>query len=104
MRSIRSPCQLESAVDVEELEQELVGQFSLAVAGASDRHVAVKRADVVESIRVTGQPVWTAAPEDADRYFVSLRRDRGLSRKTMVGGCRATHCANDSTPDGSRMH
>jgi site-specific recombinase XerD len=85
VRSIGSPRRLESAADVEEFEQELVDQFSLAIAGAgaSDRHVASERADVVEFIRFTGRPVWTATPEDADRYFVSLRRDRRLSRKTV---------------------
>jgi integrase len=64
-----------------------VDQFALAMAGAgmTDRHICKDRAAVIEFIRSLGRPVWTARPEDADRYLAGLRRDRGQARKTVQG-------------------
>lgn len=82
-RSVRTPQELE------DFEQELVDQFSLAVAGAgaTDRHVAAERAIVFELIRFLGRPVWTAEPEDADRFLVGLRR-QGRAKSTVESKAR----------------
>jgi site-specific recombinase XerD len=85
VRSLDSPRRLRSPAEVEEFEQEIVDQFALAMVGAglSDGHIASERSVVIEFIRFLGEPVWTAAEEDADRYLTWLRRDRGLARSTV---------------------
>jgi len=85
VRSLGARRPLVTEAELEDFEQELVDQFSLAVSGggAADSHVATERAAVVEFIRFLGTPVWTAGPADADRYLVWLRRERVQSRKTV---------------------
>jgi site-specific recombinase XerD len=70
---------------VEELEQELVDQYALAAVGAglTDRHVATERSVVFEFLRHLGRPLWTARPEDADRFLAYQRRERGNARTTV---------------------
>ncbi len=60
-------------------------QYALAVAraGVTDHHIAADRAAVFELIRFLGRPVWTATPEDADRFLASLRRERGQAKSTV---------------------
>jgi site-specific recombinase XerD len=81
-----SPRRLRSEQEREDFEQELVDQYSLASAGAgvTDRHVEAERAVVFEFARFLGRPLWTAGPEDVDRFLVYLRRDRGLARGTVA--------------------
>jgi site-specific recombinase XerD len=78
-RSLRTP------QDLDDFEQELVDQHALATAGAgaSDHHVSNDRAVVFEFIRFLGRPAWTATAEDADRFFVHLRRDRHQATSTV---------------------
>ena len=85
VRSLSTARSLRTPQEVEDFEQELVDQFSLAVvgAGATDGHVAGDRAVVFEFIRFLGAPVWTATPEDGDRYLVWLRRDRAQAKSTV---------------------
>ena len=67
--------------------EELIDQYTLALLGAglSDRSVANDRAVLFEFIGFLARPVWTAEPDDADRYLVWLRRDRGLAKSTVQG-------------------
>jgi len=85
VRSMDAPRRLQSAADVEEFEQELVDQYALAMAasGTTDGEVASHRRIVFEFIRFVDGPVWSAGPEDADRYLVHLRTERNQSRLTV---------------------
>ena len=85
VRSLSTARSLRTPQELEDFEQELVDQFALAVvgAGATDGHVASDRAVVFEFIRFLGAPMWTATPEDADRYLVWLRRDRAQAISTV---------------------
>lgn len=78
-RSVRSPGELD------DFEQELVDQYCLALAGAglTDGHVSGDRAAVFELIGFLGDHVWTARPEDVDRYLTWLRRDRRQAKATV---------------------
>jgi site-specific recombinase XerD len=80
-RSRRSPQELE------DLEQELVDQYALAMlgAGVGDKCVSHDRATLFEFIEVLANPIWTAGPEDADRHLVWLRRERRNARSTVQG-------------------
>ena len=85
VRSIDSPRRLASPAAVEEFEQEIVDQHVLAMVGAGlvDSYIYAERAAVFEFARFFGQPLWSAAGKDADRYLTWLRRDRGLTRSTV---------------------
>jgi site-specific recombinase XerD len=87
VRSVGTARSLRSAAELEDFEQELIDQFSLAVSasGATDGHIASDRAVLFEFVRFHGQPVWTCQPDDADRYLTWLRRDRGLAKATVLG-------------------
>lgn len=64
VRSIGSPRQFVTAQDAEDFEQELLGQYALAVGGGrnvTDHYVAAERGVLVEFIRPLGQPLWTAS-------------------------------------------
>jgi site-specific recombinase XerD len=84
VRNLGSPTRLSSAEDVDDFEQELVDQYALAMAGAglTDTYVSGERAVVFEFIAFLGRPVWTASPEDADRFLASLRKT-GRSPSTV---------------------
>jgi site-specific recombinase XerD len=85
VRSLGAPRRLRSAQEAEDFEQELVDQFLLAGlgAGVTDGVVASERLVVFEFSRFLGRPLWTAGPEDADRFLVAQRRDNGLARSTV---------------------
>lgn len=85
VRSLGAPRRLTTAAEEEDFEQELIDQYALAMAGAgiSDGHVASDRRVCLEFIGFLGRPVWTAAPEDADRYLTWLRSERGQAKKTV---------------------
>jgi site-specific recombinase XerD len=85
VRSIDAPRVLATAQEAEDFEQELVDQYLLAGLGAglADSTLARERVSVFDFIRFLGRPVWTAGPQDADRYLAHLRRDRKLAPKTV---------------------
>ncbi|HEX5115992.1 MAG TPA: tyrosine-type recombinase/integrase [Pseudonocardiaceae bacterium] len=85
VRSIGLAGPLRSTQELEDFEQELIDQYALAMAGAglTDGYVSSERSTVFAFLRFLGRPVWTAAPDDADRYLVQLRRERGLARNTV---------------------
>ncbi len=87
VRSLGSSRFVRSPGDLEDFEQELIDQYALALLGAglSDRSVANDRAVLFEFIGFLARPIWTAEPDDADRYLVWLRRDRGLAKSTVQG-------------------
>lgn len=87
VRSLDSARSLRHGIDVEEFEQELIDQYSLAfgAVGISDKTAASDRAVVFEFAHFLGRPLWTAQVEDADRYLRAARRERGLARSTVAG-------------------
>ncbi|MDI2127138.1 tyrosine-type recombinase/integrase [Yinghuangia seranimata] len=87
VRSMRPVRRARTAQELEDFEQELVDQYALAAAGAgsADGTVAAERATLIEFVRFLGRPVWTAGPEDADRFLVHLRQHRRQARNTVRG-------------------
>jgi len=87
VRSLGTARSLRSPDDAEDFEQELIDQYALAgaAAGTSDVFVSQERSTLFEFIWFLGRPVWTAGPEDADRYLTMLRRDRRLAKATLQG-------------------
>lgn len=85
VRSIEMPRRLRTPQEFEDFEQELIDQYALAMAagGVTDGWVSAERAKLFEFIKFMGRPVWTAVPEDADRFLTWLRRDRGQARNTV---------------------
>ena len=79
--------QFQSPQVLEDFEQELVDQYALAAAGAgaTDRYIAAERSAVFEFISFLGRPLWTATPDDGDRFLVSARRERQWARSTAEG-------------------
>ena len=92
VRNIGSPRMLRTAEDVEDFEQEIVDQYSLAMAaaGLSDGHVANSRAVVVEFARSLAGPLWSATCDDAHRFFVDQRQaGRRVSTRAGKAGALA---------------
>lgn len=87
IRSLDAPRRLVGVEDVQDFEQELVDQYTLAMLGAgiTDDQVASDRSAVFRFIAFLGRPVWTAEAADADRYLAQLRKERGLARPTVRG-------------------
>jgi len=85
VRSLGTPRRLQSTRDAEDFEQELVDQYLLAALGSGlgDGTVAAGRSVLFEFIRFLARPVWTAQPEDADRFLVLQRKQLGRSRLTV---------------------
>lgn len=85
VRTIEAARTLGSPTEIEDFEQELIDQFSLAAAGSgvTDRHIASDRAVVFEFVEFLGRPVWEATAEDADRFLVWLRRQRRQAKSTV---------------------
>ena len=85
VRSIGTARSLRSDEDLEEFEQELVDQFLLAgaAAGLCDSTLSADRYVVFEFSRFLGRPLWTARPDDADRFLVRQRRELERSRLTV---------------------
>lgn len=75
VRSIGAPRWLGTTQEYEDFEQELVDQFLLAGLGAglADSSIEDDRRAVFEFVQFLGQPVWTAGPEDADRFLADQR-------------------------------
>ena len=91
VRSVDSARSLRGSVDVEEFEQELIDQYSLALSavGINDKSAAAERSVVFEFAHWLGRPLWTAQVEDADRYLRAARRERGLAKSTVAGKAAA---------------
>lgn len=87
VRSLDAPRRLQTAIEVEDFEQEIVDQFALAMVGAglTDSHISSERSAVLEFVRHVGKPVWRATEADADRFLTWLRRERGQARSTIEG-------------------
>lgn len=90
VRSISAARRLGTAEELDDFEQELVDQYALALAGGgvTDRHIASDRAVIFELVEFLGRHVWTATPEDGDRFLVWLRRDRAHARSTVESKAR----------------
>jgi site-specific recombinase XerD len=84
VRTLGLPRKLRSEEDAEDFEQELVDQYALALAGSglTDRYVAGERSVIFEFRRFLDRPIWTAEPEDADRFLISVRKG-GRSASTV---------------------
>ena len=87
VRSVGTARSLRTADELEDFEQELVDQYALAMVGGglTDGHVASDRAVVFELIAFLGRSVWTATPQDGDRFLVWLRRERRQAKSTVQG-------------------
>ena len=87
VRSLAHPRALRTTAELEDFQQELIDQYALALAaaGLTDRHVADGQAAILDVVRFVDRPVWTIGSEDADRYLLSLRRDRHLAHSTVQG-------------------
>ena len=85
VRSVDTARSLRGTLDAEDFEQELVDQYSLAMAaaGITDDTASGERGVVFEFVSFLGRPVWTAQAEDADRYLRWLR-GRALARSTVA--------------------
>ena len=84
--SRQTPRRLATLQEAEDFEQELVDQHALASlgAGVTDRQVAAERSHIFEFLRFLDRPLWMAGPQDADRFLLHQRRDRGLAKLTVV--------------------
>src|SRR6266498_3832749 len=85
VRSLGSRQPLRSPQDVEDFEQELIDQYLLAAVGAGvgDETIRQDRQLSFEFARFLGRPLWTARPEDADRFLQEQRAERGLMKSTV---------------------
>jgi len=85
VRSLGTARSLRSVNEAEDFEQELIDQYALAgaAAGVTDGFVSQERSTLFEFIRFLGRPVWTAKPEDADRYLAMLRQAKRLAKSTV---------------------
>ena len=87
VRSLSSARFVGSPTQPEDFEQELVDQYVLALLGSglADSSVANERSAIFELIDFLDGPVWTATPDEADRYLVWLRQERRLAKSTVQG-------------------
>jgi integrase len=90
LAAVRSPAaarRLVSAQELEDFEQELVDQYALAAAaaGITDAHIAAERSVIFAFARFFGRPVWTAQPEDVDRFLGHQRKELGRAHSTVHG-------------------
>lgn len=85
VRSLGAPRRLAGVQEERDFEQELIDQYLLAGVGAglADGTVGADRAVIFEFVRFLGAPVWTAQPQDADRFLAVQRRELGRSRLTV---------------------
>jgi site-specific recombinase XerD len=85
VRSLGMPRRLRTPAELDDFEQELVDQWSLAMAGAgaTDSHVRGERGSIMEFLRFVGMPVWAVRPADADRWLRSLRVARDQAASTV---------------------
>jgi len=84
--SLGVPRRLDTVQEALDFEQEIVDQYLLASlgAGVDDTTIESDRAAIFEFARSLGRPLWTAGPEDADR-FLSSQRKLGLAGNTVYG-------------------
>lgn len=92
VRTLGSARALRTAEDAQDFEQEIVDQYSLALAagGLSDGYVASCRRAVFEFIESLPGPLWSASCADGDRFFAEQRRagrsaSTRATKATMVG-------------------
>ena len=87
VRSVGTARSLRSPHEEQDFEQELIDQYSLAMAaaGITDDTAANERGVVFEFAQFLGRPLWTAEVDDADRYLRWLRRERGNAKSTVAG-------------------
>jgi len=80
------PRRLTTPAEFDDFEEELVDQWSLALAGAgaTDHYVCRERATIVEFLRFVSRPLWTVQPADADRWLRSLRVTKGHAPLTVT--------------------
>jgi hypothetical protein len=85
VRSLDAPRRVETTQEREDFEQELVDQYLLAAvgSGASDGTVNENRSVIFEFARFLARPVWTAQPQDADRFLARQRIVLGRARLTV---------------------
>lgn len=85
VRSIGLGLRLRSDEDLDDLEQELIDQYLLAMvsAGLSDRTVAIDRSTIFEFLRFIERPVWTTQPADVDRFLAHQRTKLHRARLTV---------------------
>lgn len=87
VRSLGAPRLLATPQDAEDFEQEVVDQYLLAGVGtgSTDSTIDLDRTAIFDFARTLGRPLWTACPEDADRFLTGLCKERGLARNTDSG-------------------
>lgn len=87
VRSSGALRRLVSPQEVDDFEQELVDQYALAAAavGVTDDRIAQERSVIFAFIRFLGRHVWTAQPQDVDRFLDYQRRELGLAHSTVHG-------------------
>jgi site-specific recombinase XerD len=85
VRSLDSRRRPSTPDEFDDFEQELVDQYLLAAvgAGACDATIVEDRSVLFEFIRFLSRPIWTARPEDADRFLAHQRRELGRARLTV---------------------
>jgi site-specific recombinase XerD len=86
VRTLGAPRKLATQAESEDFEQELVDQWSLAIAGAgaTDGYVRQQRGAIVEFLRFVNRPLWTVLPDDADRWLKSMRVTDGRRPATVA--------------------
>lgn len=92
VRSLGMPRKLITQAEFEDFEQELVDQWSLAIAGSggTDGYVCSQRLAIVELLRFVGRPLWTVTAADADRWLTSLRETEHRRHATLAEKAGAT--------------
>ena len=87
VRTLGSPRRLSSAAEFDDFEQELIDQWCLALAasGVVDSTVLRERSAIIEFAGFTGRHLWTAVPQDADRWLRELRVRHRQAASTVRG-------------------
>lgn len=87
VRSLGSPRRLVSAAEFDDFQQELIDQWSLALAasGVVDSTVLRERGAIIEFTRFLGRHLWTAGPHDADQWLRYLRVQQRQAASTVRG-------------------
>lgn len=85
VRSLGNARPLRSASDFEDFEQELIDQFALAASagGTTDGSIAQQRSVLFAFARFLGRRLWTATPDDADRFLSHQRTTLRLAHNTV---------------------